>query len=110
MHILHEIIAALQIWHNITSHHIRVCQSLLQYALHPGHQEANVAVSLLEAGVASQCGQRGSRLKLLPVALHAGMSAASQAAALQPTPRTHRKASLVPWISPSPKYDDDCRY
>jgi HrpA-like RNA helicase len=66
---------------------------------HPGHQEANAAVSLLEAQVTAQRGQRGGRIQLLPVALHAGMSAASQAAALQPTPRTHRKASLARVLS-----------
>lgn len=63
--------------------------------LHAGHQEANAAVRLLEAEAAAARGHRGGRLKLLPVALHAGMSAASQAAALEPTPRTHRKASLL---------------
>lgn len=36
----------------------------------------------------------GGALQLLPVALHAGLSAANQAAALQPTPRGHRKVTL----------------
>ena len=52
-------------------------------------------MSLLEAQQSTQRGQRSGRLKLLPVALHAGVSGASQAAALQPTPRTHRKASAA---------------
>lgn len=51
-------------------------------------------VSLLDAEAAAARGQRRGRLKLLPVALHGGMSSASQASALQPTPRTHRKVNL----------------
>lgn len=60
-----------------------------------GHRECNAAVSLLQAEAAAAHGQRGGRQQLLPVALHGGMSSASQAAALQSTPRNNRKVGCV---------------
>ena len=40
-------------------------------------------------------GGGGGGLQLLPAALHAGMSAANQAAALHPTPRGRRKVIQI---------------
>lgn len=66
-----------------------------------GHRECNVAVAMLNAEAAAQkatrrSGGSGGGLQLLPAALHAGMSAANQAAALHPTPRGCRKVIQTP--------------
>ena len=58
-----------------------------------GQQECESAVSMLEEEARRYRRAQGGSLRLMPVALYAGLPAADQLQAFQPTPRGYRKVS-----------------
>ena len=59
-----------------------------------GQQECEAAVSMLEEEARRYRRAQGGSLRLMPVALYAGLPAADQLQAFQPTPRGYRKVGV----------------
>ena len=63
-----------------------------------GQEECEAAVSMLEAEARRFRRAQGNSLRLMPLALYAGLPAASQLQAFEMTPRGYRK--VLPGVSP----------
>ena len=75
-----------------------------------GQQECESAVSMLEEEARRYRRAQGGSLRLMPVALYAGLPAADQLQAFQPTPRGYRKVSCKCELTQVCRLRTNCRH